>query len=74
MSGRWALLLVVLFAIGIPQLIAQASADPQLWMAYRPSGLLLALGFILALGVFGLTVAPGTTGPNRFGVDPREAD
>ncbi|MDB5692364.1 MAG: hypothetical protein JWO81_1427 [Alphaproteobacteria bacterium] len=74
MSGWWTLLLVALFAICTPQLIAQASPYPQWWTAYRPSGLLTAIGFILVLAALGLTVAPETVGPNRFGPDPREGD
>jgi uncharacterized membrane protein YhaH (DUF805 family) len=74
MSGWWALLLVALFAIAVPKMLAEAFPDPRIGMVYRPSGLRTAIGFILILALLGLTLAPERIGPNRFGADPREGE
>jgi uncharacterized membrane protein YhaH (DUF805 family) len=73
-TGWWALLLPISIALSIPDLLAWASADPQIIMAERGPWWLALIGVLIGLAILVLFLLPGTEGPNRFGNDPRLTD
>jgi uncharacterized membrane protein YhaH (DUF805 family) len=73
-SGWWAWLLPISIALSIPDLLAWASADPQIIMADHGPRWLTWIGVPVGLAILVLFFLPGSEGPNRFGDDPRLTD
>jgi len=75
-SGLWSLLFPLSIALSLPDTVRWVVDDPDQLIAYQQAGPhpVQWLAGIASIALLVFLLLPGTVGPNRFGVDPREGN